>query len=56
MTGEIGNDDGSAPDDLVGSRVANVVSLAAIESAYGDDIYGEDGGWAEEVADLGENR
>lgn len=42
-------------DDVAASRVANVVSLAVIEEAYGDDAYGEDDGWNDEVPDLGEN-
>lgn len=42
-------------DDVAASRVANVVSLAAIQDAYGDDAYGDDDSWAEDVPDLGEN-
>lgn len=41
-------------DDVAASRLANVVSLAAIEGTYGDDAYGADD-WAENAPDLGEN-
>lgn len=42
-------------DDVAASRIANVVSLRQIEAEYGDDTYGADDGWTEEVPDLGEN-
>lgn len=42
-------------DDVAGSRVGNLVSLAAIEGEYGDDAYGDDDDWAEDAPDLGEN-
>lgn len=42
-------------EDVASSRIANVVSLQQIEAAYGDDAYGNDDDWAEEVPDLGEN-
>jgi DNA-binding transcriptional ArsR family regulator len=42
-------------DDVGASRVGNLVSLAAIEAEYGDDVYGEDDGWEEGLPDLGEN-
>ena len=42
-------------EDVAASRLANVVSLQQIEAAYGDDAYGEDDDWAEQVPDLGEN-
>ena len=42
-------------DDVAASRLANVVSLQAIDSEYGDDAYGADDEWAERVPDLGEN-
>lgn len=42
-------------DDVAASRIGNLVSLSAIEDAYGDDAYAEDDGWADELPDLGEN-
>lgn len=42
-------------DDVAASRVANAVSLAAIENAYSDDAYGEDDGWEDDLPDLGRN-
>ncbi len=42
-------------DDVAASRVANVVSLQSIEAEYGNDAYGDDDGWSEDVPDLGEN-
>lgn len=42
-------------EDVAASRVANVVSLQQIEAEYGDDAYGTDDDWAEQVPDLGEN-
>lgn len=45
----------AAADDVAASRVANAVSLRAIETEYGDDAYGEGDDWAEEAPDLGEN-
>lgn len=42
-------------DDVAASRVANVVSLQSIETEYGDDAYGNDDGWSEDVPDLDEN-
>jgi predicted transcriptional regulator len=42
-------------DDVAASRIANVVSLQQIETAYGDDAYGEDDDWADRVPDPGEN-
>lgn len=42
-------------DDVAASRLANVVSLSAIEDTYGDDAYGEDDEWAESVPDIGES-
>ncbi len=42
-------------EDIASSRIANVVSLQQIEAEHGDDAYGEDDDWAEEVPDLGEN-
>ena len=42
-------------DDVAASRLANVISLRAIDSEYGDDAYGTDDEWAENVPDLGEN-
>jgi len=42
-------------DDVAASRLANVVSLRAIEEAYGDDAYGQDDEWAAQAPDLGEN-
>lgn len=42
-------------EDIAASRIANVVSLQQIEAEYGDDAYGKDDGWAEDVPDLGEN-
>jgi Mn-dependent DtxR family transcriptional regulator len=42
-------------DDVGASRIANMVSLQQIEAEYGDDAYGEEDEWAEDVPDLGEN-
>lgn len=42
-------------EDVAASRIANLVSLQQIETAYGEDAYGEDDDWATEVPDLGEN-
>lgn len=42
-------------EDVAASRIANVVSLQQIEAAYGDDAYGTDDDWVEDVPDLGEN-
>ena len=42
-------------DDVAASGLANVISLRAIDSEYGDDAYGTDDEWAESVPDLGEN-
>lgn len=42
-------------EDVAASRLANVVSLQQIEAVYGNDAYGEDDDWAEQVPDLGEN-
>lgn len=42
-------------EDVAASRIANVVSLHQIEAAYGDDAYGKEDDWVEEVPDLGEN-
>ena len=42
-------------EDVAASEVANVVSLQQIEAEYGDDTYGADSEWADEVPDLGEN-
>lgn len=42
-------------DDVGASRIANVVSLQQIEVEYGDDAYGDDDEWADDVPDLGEN-
>lgn len=43
-------------EDVASSRLANVVSLQQIEAEYGDDAYGKDDDWAEQVPDLGENK
>lgn len=45
----------AAADDLAASHLAGYVSLAAIEARYGDDRYGREDDWAEDVPDLGEN-
>jgi len=42
-------------EDVAASEIANVVSLQQIEAEYGDDAYGDDDEWADEVQDLGEN-
>jgi hypothetical protein len=42
-------------DDVAASRIANVVSLQQIEAEYGDDAYGDEDEWADDVPDLGEN-
>lgn len=42
-------------EDVAASRIANAVSLQQIEAMYGDDAYGADDDWAEDVPDLGEN-
>lgn len=42
-------------EDVAASRVANAVSLRQVEAEYGDDAYGADDDWADEVTDLGEN-
>ena len=42
-------------EDVAASEIANVVSLQQIEAVYGDDAYGDDDGWADDVQDLGEN-
>lgn len=42
-------------DDVAASHLAGYVSLAAIEARYGDDGYGQDDEWAEDLPDLGEN-
>lgn len=42
-------------DDVAASRLANVVSLGAIEETYGDDADAADDEWAETVPDLGED-
>lgn len=42
-------------DDVAASRVANVVSLDAIEEQYKNDAYAEDDGWMDRQPDLGEN-
>lgn len=45
----------AAADDLAASQLAGYVSLAAIGERYGDDAYGRDDEWAEDLPDLGEN-
>ena len=45
----------AAADDLTARQVAGLVSLEAIADRYGDDHYGEDDEWAEDLPDLGEN-
>jgi hypothetical protein len=42
-------------EDVASLRIANVVSLQQIEATYGDDAYGDEDDWADEVPDLGEN-
>lgn len=45
----------TAADDVVGTALASIVSLDAIEDRYGDDAYGRSDDWVEELPDLGEN-
>jgi len=42
-------------EDIAASEIANVVSLQQIETEYGNDAYGDDDEWADDVPDLGEN-
>jgi DNA-binding transcriptional ArsR family regulator len=42
-------------EGVAASEIANVVSLQQIESEYGEDAYGDDDEWADNVSDLGEN-
>ncbi len=42
-------------EDVAASQIATLVSLQQIEAEYGDDAYGSDDDWADEVPDLGEN-
>ncbi|MFB6103646.1 MAG: MarR family transcriptional regulator [Halobacteriaceae archaeon] len=42
-------------DDVAASRIANFVSLQQIETEYGDDAYGGEDEWTDDVPDLGEN-
>lgn len=42
-------------DDIIASQIATVISLEAIEDAYGDDVYGTTDDWDEELPDLGES-
>lgn len=45
----------AAAEDVTATRVASLVSLEAIQERYGDDYYGRNEGWDEDLADLGEN-
>jgi DNA-binding transcriptional ArsR family regulator len=45
----------AATDDVTAKRVASLVSLGAIADRYGDDGYGRNDEWAEDLPDLGEN-
>ena len=45
----------AATDEVTAERVASLASLEAIADRYGDDRYGRDDEWAEELPDLGEN-
>ena len=40
--------------DIAATRIANRISLAAIEDDYGDDAYGSDDSWVDDRPDLGE--
>jgi hypothetical protein len=41
--------------EIAASRVANLISLAAIADEYEDDAYGRDDSWVDDLPDLGEN-
>lgn len=45
----------AAAEDVTATQVASLVSLEAIQERYGDDYYGRNDGWDEDLPDLGEN-
>ena len=45
----------AATDDVAAERVASLVSLEAVADRHGDDRYGRNDEWAEDLPDLGEN-
>lgn len=42
-------------ENVTATQVASLVSLDAIQERYGDDYYGRNDGWDEDLPDLGEN-
>lgn len=42
-------------DDVAASRLGTLVSRSVIEDIYGDDAYGADDEWVDDLPDLGEN-
>lgn len=43
-------------DDTYAEYVGSMLSVDAIEDRHGDDYYGREEGWADELPDLGESR
>lgn len=44
-----------ADDDRLASHVASIHSMETVADRYGDDYYGENPDWADDLPDLGEN-
>lgn len=45
----------AATEDVTATQMASLVSLDAIQERYGDDYYGRNERWDEDLPDLGEN-